>query len=102
MDQPKQPNQGQGQEIKIKAADEVLAGKYANMMQVAHNKEEFILDFMNLVPPQGTLNSRIMTSPGHAKRILKTLQENIKRYEDQYGTIDEAESPKAVRFPNLG
>jgi len=99
MNQPQQPNQGQ--QINIKATDEVLAGKYANMMQVAHNKEEFILDFMNVVPPQGSLNARIMTSPGHAKRIVKTLQENIKRYEESFGVIEESEVPKGMPFPKV-
>ena len=96
MNQPQQP--GQGQQINIKGSDEVLAGKYANMMQVAHNKEEFILDFMNLVPPQGRLNARIITSPGHAKRIAQTLLDNIKRYEESFGKIEEASAPNEVGF----
>ena len=57
-------------------------------------KEEFALDFMNIMPPQGALVARIFTSPGHAKRILKALEENIGNYEKQFGKIDIAEEPK--------
>ncbi|MCX6746252.1 MAG: DUF3467 domain-containing protein [Candidatus Parcubacteria bacterium] len=94
MDQP-----NQGQQINIKAIDEILAGKYANMMQVAHTKEEFVLDFMNILPPQGILNARVITSPGHMKRIIKALQDNMEKYEQAFGPINEAEAPKGTPFP---
>lgn len=82
------------QQVQIKADDATAKGVYANMMQIAHTKEEFALDFMNIMPPQGALVARIFTSPGHAKRILKALEENIKNYEKQFGNIDVAEEPK--------
>lgn len=89
-----QPNQ-----INIKITDEVLEGRYANMMQVMHTKEEFILDFANVVPPQGIMTARVITSPGHMKRIIRALQENLERYEKSFGAIDEAEAPKGMPFP---
>lgn len=94
-------NQGGPQKINIKITDEVMAGSYANMMQVMHNKEEFILDFANVVPPQGMINARVITSPGHLKRIIKALQENLDKYEDKFGKIDEAEEPKGIPFPSV-
>ncbi len=84
----------QGQQIDIKASDEQLAGKYANMMQVSHNKEEFIFDFVSLFPPSGQLVSRVLVSPAHAKRIMQALQENIQRYESQFEKIEVAEDTK--------
>lgn len=84
--------------IEIKASDEQIAGQYANMMQISHTKEEFILDFVSLFPPTGRLVSRVLVSPAHAKRILKALEDNIKRYESQFAKIDEAEDSK----PNFG
>ena len=99
MENQNQPNQQNGQkQINIKITDEVMSGKYANMMQVAHTKEEFILDFMNIVPPQGILTARIITSPGHLKRIIKALQDNLARYEQAHGLINEAEAPKYWQF----
>jgi len=63
------------------------------MMQVSHNKEEFILDFMNVLPPAGILAARIITSPGHAKRIARALAQNIEQYEKSHGKIVESENP---------
>jgi hypothetical protein len=101
MENQNQPgsNQGEPQKINIKITDEVMEGRYANMMQVAHTKEEFILDFANVVPPQGILTSRVITSPGHIKRIVKALQSNIEKYEQIFGPINEAEPPKSIPFP---
>ena len=61
--------------------------------QISHTKEEVVFDFLNVMPPQGQLVSRIMTSPGHAKRILAALDDNIKKYEQRYGKIAAADAP---------
>lgn len=87
-------NQQPQQQIQIKASDEDLKGKYSNVMQILHTKEEFVLDFLNIFPPTGTLNSRIILSPGHFKRIMKAMEENLKKYEDQFGNVEEAEGLK--------
>ena len=88
----------QNQQIQIKVSDEALHGSYSNMLQVAHTQEEFVLDFMNVLPPQGMLSSRVIVSPGHMKRIVAALQENVKRYEDQHGSIDPAKGPEPSGF----
>lgn len=80
--------------MQIKADDATLKGSYANMMQVAHTKEEFVMDFMNLLPPQGMLVARVVTSPGHLKRIVAALKDNLDRYEKQFGKIAEASAPQ--------
>lgn len=61
------------QQIQIKAQDEDLKGKYSNLMQITHTQEEFVLDFFLVIPPQGTLASRVILSPGHLKRMIKAL-----------------------------
>ena len=81
-------------EITIKINDDELRGVYANFMRVTHTKEEFVLDFANVVPPHGIITSRVITSPGHFKRIVKALQENLRMYESRFGAIKEAEEPK--------
>ena len=80
----------QPQQLQIKADDETLKGHYTNAMQVAHTKEEFILDFFMMSQPAGQLVDRIITSPAHMKQILKALQDNIKIYESSHGAIKEA------------
>lgn len=87
-------NQPSGQQVQIKADDKKLAGSYANMMQVSHTREEFVLDFVNVLPPSGQLVSRILVSPAHAKRILAALEENIKKYESQFKKIEGADADK--------
>ena len=82
------------QQIQIKTKDEDLKGNYSNVMQVTHTKEEFILDFFLTAPPQGILASRVIMSPGHIKRVIKALQENIGKYEEKFGKIKEAEVPE--------
>lgn len=87
----------QQQNINIKIPDEMLKGTYANNMFVSHNKEEFVLDFINISffppPGQGIETAKIITSPGHYKKMLSAMQENLKRYEEQFGKIEEAASP---------
>ena len=84
------------QQVQIKIDDKVLKGSYANAMQVGHTKEEFVLDFINLFPPQGVVTARVITSPGHLKRIIAALQDNIAKYETQYGRIEEAAAPPTI------
>ena len=43
----------QSKQIQIKATDEKMKGEYANMMQVMHTQEEFVLDFLNMFPADG-------------------------------------------------
>lgn len=81
-------------EIKIKAKDEELKGNYSNLMQILHTKEEFVLDFFLVSPPEGILASRIIMSPGHTKRMIKALEENLSKYEEKFGRIEEAKAPE--------
>ena len=85
--------EAKSQTLNIKIGDEEQKGRYSNLLRIAHSREEFILDFINLVPPQGVVTARVVTSPGHLKRIVRALQENLERYEAAYGEIQEASDP---------
>lgn len=87
------PDSQQGQELNVKITDEELKGRYSNLLRVTHTRDEFILDFINLVPPQGIVSARIVTSPGHLKRIIRALANNLTHYEKTHGVIDEAPEP---------
>jgi hypothetical protein len=91
-------NQPPQQQVQLKANDETLKGHYANMAQISHTKEEFGLDFILMLPPAAQLQSRVILSPGHAKRLAKALQENIEKYEGSHGKIAEAEAPSEMGF----
>jgi hypothetical protein len=81
-------------QLSIKVPEKVLPGVYANQMIVNHTREEFLMDFVNLFPPQGVVNARIIVSPGHLKRMIRALRENLARYETAYGPIIEASPPE--------
>ena len=77
----------QGSQVQINASDEVARGRYSNNMLVTHTREEFILDFL-LTAPNGTqLVSRVMVSPGHMKRVLSALADNMNKYETNFGEV---------------
>ena len=81
------------QGMNVKITDEELKGRYANLVRITHTREEFILDFINMVPPQGAVTARVITSPGHLKRLIRALAGNLKLYEKSFGTIEEAPEP---------
>ncbi len=81
-------NQPPQQNINIKIEDDILKGAYSNIMFASHNKEEFVLDFMSVFGQQGIAVAKVITSPGHFKRIVAALNDNLKRYEEQFGKIE--------------
>ena len=76
--------------LEIQMNDDVASGQYINMAVVNHNESEFVIDCIFVQPqaPKARVQSRLITSPRHAKRLLLALQNNIDSYEKKYGTID--------------
>ena len=94
MSDPEDVRQDASASIQIIAGDEDLKGRYANLMSVSHTGEEFVLDFFSVTPSSrgeahGTLVSRVVTSPSHFKRIVAALEDNVDKYEQQFGEIEE-------------
>lgn len=87
-------NNPQGQ-INIELDEKVAEGTYSNLAIINHSNSEFVLDFVAIMPgaPKAKVKSRIILTPQHAKRLLKAMAENIKRFENQYGEITEGETP---------
>ena len=80
-------------ELKVTFPENLRGGAYANNMFISHTREEFILDFMMISPPAGTVTARVITSPGHLKRIVAALADNLKKYESKFGKITQAAEP---------
>ena len=82
--------------LNIELNDKIAEGEYSNLVMVGHSKEEFILDFIRVMPgvPSARVKSRIIITPRHAKRFLRALAENIERFEDANGVISESEVPE--------
>lgn len=87
MDDPKKKSK----QIQIKANEEMSQGRYSNSMFIAHGPEEFIIDWLLNSPTGAHLVSRIIVTPGHVKRIISALSDNLKRYEEKFGEIKLAE-----------
>ncbi|MFT5515775.1 MAG: hypothetical protein ACI80V_001903 [Rhodothermales bacterium] len=89
------------QQINIELSEEVAEGVYANLVMIAHSSEEFVMDFIRVMPgvPKARVKSRIIVTPAHAKRLLRALAENLERYERAHGEIAEAGFPgPAIQF----
>jgi hypothetical protein len=87
-------------EIHIKIPEEILRGVYANQMVVRHSREEFVIDFINVCPPEGIVNARVIVSPGHLKRMVSALGENLVRYEQRFGAVTISDAPPDPKFQN--
>lgn len=86
--------------LQIELGEDVAEGLYSNLVMIAHSPEEFILDFIRVMPgvPKARVKSRIVVTPGHAKRLLAALADNVQRYEAQYGEIGDVQPEPQIRF----
>ena len=77
------------QQLQIELKPEVAEGIYSNLAIITHSSSEVITDFVQMMPglPKAQVKSRIIMAPEHAKRLLFALQDNIQKYEKQFGTI---------------
>jgi hypothetical protein len=82
-------NKENEQQINVELSEEMAEGVYSNLAMIAHSNSEFILDFIRLMPgvPRAKVKARIIITPEHAKRLVAALNDNIEKYEDQYGPI---------------
>ena len=87
MNNEKENNNGQ---FPIELTPEIAQGTYANLAIITHSSSEFILDFVRVLPgvPKASVKSRVILSAEHAKRLLIALQDNIAKYESQFGEIN--------------
>ena len=69
--------------LQIELAEDIAEGVYTNLVMIAHNPEEFVLDFIRVLPgvPKARVKSRVVVTPGHAKRLLAALADNLHKYE---------------------
>ena len=77
------------QKLNINLSPEIAEGNYSNLAIVAHSSSEFVVDFVRMMPGQKSANvqSRIIMTPENTKKLLFALQENVTKYEKQFGAI---------------
>lgn len=78
------------QEISLELRPEIAKGSYSNLAIITHSRSEFIIDFAAMLPglPKPEITNRLIMTPEHAKRLLMALQDNLVKYESQFGVID--------------
>ncbi len=97
MEENKNPQQG----FQIELKPEIGVGVYANLALITHSTSDFILDFACLLPGMGQpqVRSRVVMAPEHAKRLLQALQENVYKYEQNFGKIVIPNQPERTATP---
>ena len=77
-------------QIQLQLDEAMAQGVYANMAMLNHNETDFVIDFIYVQPqaPKASVRARIINSPKHMKRLLAAIQDNVAKYEAQFGKID--------------
>lgn len=104
MNEPKppQPSRPPGS-LQIELQEKEGEGIYANMALISHSPSEVVIDFARLLPNvvKTRIHARIVMTPYNAKSLLVALEDNIKKYEAQFGPIKLAGQPadnKSIGF----
>lgn len=92
----------EGEQLNIEIDENVAEGIYSNLAIINHSASEFVVDFVSIMPgrPKAKVKSRIILTPQHAKRFLKALNENLKKFERSFGEVEESAGPSIP--PNFG
>lgn len=81
-------------EIKLEIDKDTARGRYSNGVIIAHTRDEFIFDFALAYPGQPPMvGARVITSPRHAKALLRSLEDNLSKYEARFGPVEEPQAP---------
>ena len=88
----KNPNE---QQLNVEIDEAVAGGIYTNLAIINHSPSEFVVDFLQIMPgmPKAKVKSRMILTPQHAKRFLQALGDNIVKYEQMHGKIQDSEVP---------
>jgi hypothetical protein len=96
----------QGQQINIELGEKEAEGIYSNLAIISHSPAEFVMDFTRILPgvPRARVHARIIMTPQHARLFLNALEDNINKYERQYGEIQVNTSASSFGFqiPDAG
>ena len=86
-------DQQEPQPLQIHVDKDVARGVYSNIAQIKHSKEEFCIDFFHTFQPMAGMVARVIISPGHLKRMISALKDNLDKYERKFGPVQEADEP---------
>ena len=95
----------QQNQLELELPQDVAQGEYVNFAIITHSSSDFVIDFARVLPgvPKSQVKSRVILAPEHAKRLLGALQENILRYEREFGQIKiPNKEPRTISPFNVG
>lgn len=80
-------------QINVELTEDVAEGIYSNLAIITHSNQEFVIDFIRIMPglPKAKVRARIILTPQHAKRFLHALGDNLRKFESAHGEISEAD-----------
>lgn len=89
--------------LEVELGEKESEGVYSNMVLIAHSPYEFIFDFARYLPgvKKAKVYSRIIMTPQHASSLHKTLQDNIKKYEQKFGKIELGGKEPTIGFKSV-
>jgi hypothetical protein len=84
----------QENQMNIELSEEIALGIYSNLAVITHSTAEVVCDFIKMMPgmPKGKVRSRVLMTPQNAKRFLHALADNIEKYEQNFGVIEEPQA----------
>ena len=77
-------------QFQLELRPEIASGVYSNLALISHSHSDFVVDFARILPgmPKPEVCSRVVLAPEHAKRLLQALQDNLYKYEKEFGNIE--------------
>jgi hypothetical protein len=90
-------------QVNIELDEETAIGVYSNLAIITHSPSEFVADFIQMMPgmPKGKVRSRVVMTPQNAKRFMRALVDNIQKFEQNFGVIEDMDGP-AIPPMNFG
>ncbi len=87
--------------LNVELGEKESEGIYSNLALIVHSPQEIIIDFARVMPgaQKTKILARIIMTPAHAKMLHKALEENIRKYESQFGKIKiQGQVDKSIGF----
>ena len=78
-------------QMTIELTEDIALGVYSNLAIITHSPTEIVSDFIQIMPgmPKGKVRSRVIMTPQNAKRFMKAMIENVQKYEQTFGVIED-------------
>ena len=91
-------------EMNIDLSEDLATGVYSNLAIITHSPAEFVCDFVQIMPgmPKGKVRSRVIMTPQNAKRFLQALTDNMHKYEQNFGAVEDASAGEGYPPMNFG